>query len=146
MQKITGRSCIFYRVDLLDREALDTIFKTVSRAIHISLLFRLSMGLFLSRQPRWFFAIDFTGHQHSISSVIHFAGLKAVGESTQKPLFYYHNNITGTLILLEVMKVRVHYYSGEETTVFTFGIFCCSRCAGTQREEHHLLVLGYRVW
>ena len=34
-----------------------------------------------------------------IDSVINFAGLKAVGESVQKPLEYYHNNITGTLIL-----------------------------------------------
>ncbi|XP_031130463.1 UDP-glucose 4-epimerase GEPI48-like [Ipomoea triloba] len=36
-------------------------------------------------------------------AVIHFAGLKAVGESVQKPLMYYDNNITGTIILLEVM-------------------------------------------
>ena len=41
---------------------------------------------------------------HKIESVIHFAGLKAVGESVQKPLWYYHNNLTGTLILCEVMK------------------------------------------
>jgi UDP-glucose 4-epimerase len=40
---------------------------------------------------------------NSISEVIHFAGLKAVGESCEKPLEYYHNNITGTLILLETM-------------------------------------------
>ena len=39
-----------------------------------------------------------------IDSVIHFAGLKAVGESVAKPIEYYHNNITGTLILLDVMK------------------------------------------
>lgn len=39
-----------------------------------------------------------------IESVIHFAGLKAVGESVEKPIEYYHNNITGTLILLDVMK------------------------------------------
>lgn len=42
--------------------------------------------------------------KHEIESVIHFAGLKAVGESVEKPLFYYHNNITGTLILCEVMS------------------------------------------
>lgn len=41
---------------------------------------------------------------HVIDSVIHFAGLKAVGESVEKPLLYYHNNITGTLILCELMK------------------------------------------
>ena len=41
--------------------------------------------------------------EHDITSVIHFAGLKAVGESTQIPLSYYHNNVTGTIVLLEVM-------------------------------------------
>ncbi|MBR2240559.1 MAG: UDP-glucose 4-epimerase GalE [Clostridia bacterium] len=39
-----------------------------------------------------------------IDSVIHFAGLKAVGESVAKPIEYYHNNITGTLVLLDIMK------------------------------------------
>ena len=39
-----------------------------------------------------------------IESVIHFAGLKAVGESVRKPLEYYHNNITGTLVLCDVMR------------------------------------------
>ena len=42
--------------------------------------------------------------ENDIKEVIHFAGLKAVGESVQKPLEYYHNNITGTIILLEVMN------------------------------------------
>ena len=42
--------------------------------------------------------------ENQIDSVIHFAGLKAVGESVQKPLEYYHNNITGTLVLLDVMR------------------------------------------
>ena len=39
-----------------------------------------------------------------VSCVIHFAGLKAVGESVQKPLLYYQNNITGTLTLCDAMK------------------------------------------
>lgn len=38
-----------------------------------------------------------------VDAVIHFAGKKAVGESVEKPLLYYHNNISGTLILMEVM-------------------------------------------
>ena len=42
--------------------------------------------------------------QEKIDSVINFAGLKAVGESVRKPLEYYHNNITGTLILCDVMR------------------------------------------
>lgn len=40
----------------------------------------------------------------NIEAVINFAGLKAVGESVQKPWEYYHNNITGTLILTDVMR------------------------------------------
>ncbi|MGI6085507.1 MAG: UDP-glucose 4-epimerase GalE [Acetivibrionales bacterium] len=39
-----------------------------------------------------------------IDSVIHFAGLKAVGESVSKPIEYYHNNITGTLVLCDAMR------------------------------------------
>ena len=42
--------------------------------------------------------------ENSIDAVIHFAGLKAVGESTQIPLRYYHNNITGTLHLMMLME------------------------------------------
>ena len=41
--------------------------------------------------------------ENKIDAVIHFAGLKAVGESVQKPLLYYDNNIAGTLVLLETM-------------------------------------------
>jgi len=40
----------------------------------------------------------------TIDSVIHFAGLKAVGESVEKPLEYYHNNMTGTFQLCDVMR------------------------------------------
>ena len=42
--------------------------------------------------------------ENKFDAVIHFAGLKAVGESTQIPIKYYHNNITGTLHLLEIME------------------------------------------
>ena len=42
--------------------------------------------------------------ENEINEVMHFAGLKAVGESVKKPIEYYHNNITGTLILLKLMK------------------------------------------
>lgn len=42
--------------------------------------------------------------KETIDSVIHFAGYKAVGESVRKPLEYYHNNITGTLNLCDVMR------------------------------------------
>ncbi|MCD8328154.1 MAG: UDP-glucose 4-epimerase GalE [Ruminococcus sp.] len=42
--------------------------------------------------------------ENEIDAVIHFAGLKAVGESVEKPVEYYHNNITGTLMLITAMK------------------------------------------
>ena len=42
--------------------------------------------------------------KENIDSVIHFAGLKAVGESCEKPLTYYHNNVGGTVALCEVMQ------------------------------------------
>ncbi len=41
---------------------------------------------------------------HDIQAVMHFAGLKAVGESTEKPLEYYDNNVNGTLNLVAAMK------------------------------------------
>ena len=83
VEKITGRSLSFCRVDLLDKPALAEVFR-----------------------------------KHSFDVVIHFAGLKAVGESTQIPLRYYHNNITGTLILCEVMQefgVRKIVFSSSAT-------------------------------
>lgn len=49
-------------------------------------------------------ALDLIFEENSIDSVIHFAGLKAVGESVSKPIEYYTNNIAGTLVLLEAMK------------------------------------------
>jgi len=52
--------------------------------------------------------------QHSISAVIHFAGLKAVGESEANPLKYYDNNVTGSLVLLEEMA-----RAGVKTLVFS---------------------------
>ncbi|KAF9616376.1 hypothetical protein IFM89_029630 [Coptis chinensis] len=48
-------------------------------------------------------ALDKVFSSKSFDAVIHFAGLKAVGESVQKPLLYYNNNIIGTITLLEVM-------------------------------------------
>jgi UDP-glucose 4-epimerase len=44
--------------------------------------------------------------KHKIDSVIHFAGLKAVGESVEQPLKYYENNVYGTLTLCKVMQAH----------------------------------------
>jgi len=51
-------------------------------------------------------ALDTIFQKHPIRAVIHFAGLKAVGESAAEPLQYYDNNINGTLSLCSVMKAR----------------------------------------
>ena len=69
IKKIGGKDFKFYKVDLLDKENLEKVFK-----------------------------------ENDIKEVIHFAGLKAVGESCAKPIEYYHNNITGTLVLLDLMR------------------------------------------
>ncbi|WP_394172151.1 UDP-glucose 4-epimerase GalE [Guptibacillus hwajinpoensis] len=56
--------------------------------------------------------------ENEIEAVIHFAGLKAVGESVSKPLHYYHNNLTGTFVLCEVMEkynVRNIVFSSSAT-------------------------------
>ncbi|NOI13754.1 UDP-glucose 4-epimerase GalE [Vibrio hepatarius] len=52
--------------------------------------------------------------QHNIEAVIHFAGLKAVGESVAKPLEYYDNNVHGTLVLVDAMREV-----GVKTLVFS---------------------------
>ena len=49
-------------------------------------------------------ALDRIFEEQPIEAVIHFAGFKAVGESVRKPLEYYHNNITGTLLLCQSMR------------------------------------------
>lgn len=71
VKQITGGKISFYRVDLLDKENLETVFEKCDE---------------------------------KFDAVIHFAGLKAVGESVIKPLEYYHNNITGTINLIDVMR------------------------------------------
>lgn len=69
VKNLTGRSLLFFPVDLLDVSALDQIFD-----------------------------------EHAVDAVVHFAALKAVGESVEKPLEYYANNVTGTLNLCKVMR------------------------------------------
>ena len=83
VERITGKSVIFYQGDILNKALLQKVF-----------------------------------NDHAINSVIHFAGLKAVGESVAKPLKYYENNVTGTLILCQVMaefKVKNLVFSSSAT-------------------------------
>ena len=59
-------------------------------------------------------ALELIFQKENIDAVIHFAGLKAVGESCEKPLEYFNNNISGTLCLLTVMRRH-----GVKTLVFS---------------------------
>ncbi len=67
-------------------------------------------------------AVDKIFAENKIDAVIHFAGLKAVGESCEKPVMYYRNNIDSTLTLLEVMskyKVNNFIFSSSATVYGT---------------------------
>lgn len=64
--------------------------------------------------------------KEDIDAVIHFAGLKAVGESVQKPLEYYDNNIAGTLVLCDAMRK-----AGVKNIIFSIRRSCiCSDYGG----------------
>ncbi len=65
--------------------------------------------LFLEADVRDRSSLDAVFNTHGIDAVIHFAGLKAVGESVEKPLLYYQNNVYGSINLLEAMEhARCH--------------------------------------
>ena len=59
-------------------------------------------------------AIERILREHPVEAVLHFAGLKAVGESVEKPLLYYENNVGGSIALIEAMLAR-----GVKTIVFS---------------------------
>ncbi len=83
IEKISGKSVTFYKVDLLDYDELEKIFQS-----------------------------------ENIDAVIHFAGYKAVGESVEIPLKYYHNNLTGSFNLCDLMlkyKVNNLVFSSSAT-------------------------------
>ena len=82
--ELTGEPLNFYEVDICDRENLDAVFKS-----------QAEIG-------------------DAIDSVIHFAALKSVCESVEKPDLYQKNNVGGTEVLLEVMKAN-----GVEKIVFS---------------------------
>lgn len=69
-------------------------------------------------------AVDRIFDDNKIAAVIHFAGLKAVGESYAKPLLYYNNNLTGTLNLLQSMARH-----GVKRIVFSSSACVYTKCA-----------------
>ncbi|XP_048358104.1 UDP-glucose 4-epimerase isoform X1 [Sphaerodactylus townsendi] len=70
--------------------------------------------------------------KHRFSAVMHFAGLKAVGESVQKPLEYYKVNLTGTIHLLETMKAH-----GVKNLVFSSSATVYGDPAYLPLDENH---------
>lgn len=81
--------------------------------------------------------------KEAIDAVIHFAGLKAVGESVTKPIEYYHNNLTGTLNLVDCMishNVKNIIFSSSATV---YGILLLSRSRkNVQREARQTHMVG----
>lgn len=78
-------------------------------------------------------ALDKIFAEGHYDAVIHFAGLKAVGESVEKPLWYYYNNITGTVNLMEAMKkygVKELVFSSSATV---YGIQETPECVETMQ-------------
>lgn len=70
-------------------------------------------------------ALDHLFASHQFGAVIHFAGLKAVGESVAQPLAYYDNNVSGTITLLQAMRhhgVRTFIFSSSATVYGDPGI------------------------
>lgn len=64
-------------------------------------------------------SFDEKWNYYRFDAVIHFAGLKAVGESVEKPLLYYNNNLVGTITLLEVMSQY-----GCKNVKYSSSLFC----------------------
>ena len=78
-------------------------------------------------------AVELVFYQNKIDCVIHFAGLKAVGESVEHPLMYYRNNIDTTLTLLECMRgfgVKNIVFSSSATV---YGEECSMPCIETMK-------------
>lgn len=74
--------------------------------------------LFVEGDVRDSAVLDEVFDRHRVTAVMHFAGLKAVGESVARPLEYYDNNVTGTLQLLAAMRraeVRTFVFSSSAT-------------------------------
>jgi len=83
VKKITNKPITFYRLDVTDEEAVDSVFS-----------------------------------KHSIDGIIHFAGLKAVGESVKKPIDYYFNNTVSTMVLAKMCQkhgVKKFVFSSSAT-------------------------------
>ena len=76
-------------------------------------------------------ALDAVFAQHAFDAVIHFAGLKAVGESVEQPLRYYDNNVAGSVTLFEAMQQR-----GVKTVVFSSSATVYGDPASVPISEH----------
>lgn len=119
VEQITGKKVTFYNCDLLDREKLETVFNQVQRLLMIPFIHSIyhdySIVYYITSKLKElkgsFFGLMkkvICHFQQKIDCVIHFAAIKAVGESMQVPLHYYRNNIIGAINLLEVRRL---YYT-----------------------------------
>lgn len=90
-----------------NREALNRVVALAGREL-----------TFIEGDIRDFNTLDTIFSEHALDAVIHFAGLKAVGESTQIPVHYYDNNVGGTIALLKAMakhNIKTLVFSSSAT-------------------------------
>lgn len=137
MQEIAHRPLLFQELDITDEAALQELFRKVREELQCPgrlveslagvgagrkgsapLLQTMEPPGWLNRAPGGVLAGScrrgtdaLCPLQHQFSAVMHFAGLKAVGESVQKPLEYYRVNLTGTIRLLEVRGAAILCWS-----------------------------------
>lgn len=102
-----------YKVTVIDNLS-NSSQKSLNRVQKISSRSLTFHQIDLLDQP----SLEHVFSSNSFDAVIHFAGLKAVGESVQKPLDYYQNNLTGTINLLQAMtrhKIKNLVFSSSAT-------------------------------
>lgn len=116
IEEIAGKRPTFYKINILDQDALNEVFE-----------------------------------KESIDAVIHFAAFKAVGESVEKPLEYYHNNTGGLISVLEVMRkhdVKNIIFSSSATVYGSEGVSPLKESAPTGSATNpygYTKVIGERI-
>lgn len=101
---IGSHTCVALAENGYDTIILDNLSN--SKEVALSRIKEISgiMPKFIKADVRDDEALDLVFKNNKIDAVIHFAGLKAVGESTEKPLDYYENNVCGAICLIKAMK------------------------------------------
>jgi UDP-glucose 4-epimerase len=101
---IGSHTCVELMARGITPVIVDNLVNSRREAVHRIARIAGREPIFVEADVRDAAALDQIFATHAIEAVIHFAGLKAVGESVAEPLMYYDNNIGGTLVLIAAMK------------------------------------------